>query len=60
MTDITPAVNALLEARSAPTIVSKPYSIPQLDEFLKEAYNIVRDAHYIQFLRLTAPANPHQ
>lgn len=43
MSDLTPTVNALLEAKNVPTIRHVPYSLDDINEFLKEAYQIVRD-----------------
>jgi hypothetical protein len=40
--DITPAFNELLRARHAPE-ARKKYTLEDIDEFLKEAYRIVRD-----------------
>lgn len=41
MTDITPDFNIGLKAREATPVLAHRYSIDRLDEFLKEAYNIV-------------------
>jgi syntaxin 18 len=41
MADITAVFNTALKAHNATLVTSHRYSIDRLDEFLKEAYNIV-------------------
>lgn len=41
MSDLTPAFNLLLKKHEAPAAKST-FSLDQVDEFLKEAYRIVR------------------
>ena len=45
MTDLTPVFNEALRAHDALPVSSHRYSIDRLDEFLKEAYNIVGPGH---------------
>lgn len=42
MTDLTPSLNTLLRKLQATPVSRHRYSVDQLDEFLKEAYKIVR------------------
>jgi syntaxin 18 len=44
MANITAAFNTALRANNAPPVTSHRYSIDRLDEFLKEAYSIVRQS----------------
>lgn len=44
MTDITPDINVGLKERNATPVLAHRYSIDRLDEFLKEAYTIVRQS----------------
>lgn len=39
--DLTPVFNEALARHNAPPIVSVPYSLDDIEEFLKEAYRIV-------------------
>ena len=42
MSDLTSTVSALLEAKNVPPIRHVPYSVEDINEFLKEAYQIVQ------------------
>lgn len=42
MTDLTPILNELLKSHNAPPTIDPSLALRNIDEFLKEAYRIVR------------------
>lgn len=42
MADLTPVLNELLKSRNAPPTTKQAFTLQNIDEFLKEAYRIVR------------------
>lgn len=42
MTDLTPVLNELLRSHNARATANKAFTVQNIDEFLKEAYRIVR------------------